>query len=418
MIERNWAGNVSFAGRLERPSTVEQLREIVHRSPRVKAIGTRHSFSDVADTSGVLVSVKDLPERIELDTVRKVVRVSAGMSFGRVAAELQRAGQALHNLGSLPHISVGGAVATGTHGSGNGNGILATAVERIEYVTASGEVAAVSRGEENFDGSVVALGMLGVAVSIDLRVEPTYDIRQDVYRGLSWDAFLADPETVFDSAYSTSVFTDFAGQAVGALWLKTRGAADTSITAPTEILDAQMVAEAPVSDNTTVRGGIPGPWCERLPHFRSETEPSNSGDELQSEYFVDRAAASAVLDRMRALASFIAPHLIIAELRTSAADNLWLSGSYGRETLGIHFTWKNEPEAVKALLPFIEKELAPYDARPHWGKLFSKDSLVRLPELFPLLADFRNLRATADPEGRFVNAYAFRVLQPTGGAPG
>jgi alditol oxidase len=409
VAERNWAGNIAFAGRLERPSTLAELQEVVAGSPRVRALGTRHSFSDVADTDGVLVSVAGLPRVIEPDTARGIVRVSAGTPYGAVAAALQRAGLALHNLGSLPHISVGGAVATGTHGSGNGNGILATAVSRIEYVTASGGVRSIAGGEPGFDGSVVALGLLGIATTIDLRVEPSYDIRQDAFGGLSWAAFLADPEAVFGSAYSTSVFTDFAGERVGTLWLKTRGTAGSVLEAPAAVLDATPLDEAQPDDNTTLRGGVPGPWSERLAHFRGDTEPSNSGDELQSEYFVDRAQASAALDRIRALAPRIAPHLLIGELRTSASDALWLSGSSGRETLGIHFTWKNEPAAVAALLPEVEAALAPFDARPHWGKLFGPAIVDRLPELFPRLTDFRALRAAADPDGRFLNPYAHRV---------
>lgn len=179
----NWAGNVSFgARRFHRPSSVTELRRLVAGSDRVRALGTAHSFNRIADTSGDLVSVAGLPERLEIDPGRRTVTVGAGMRYGELATRLYASGWALHNLGSLPHISVAGACATGTHGSGEHNGGLATAVTSVELVTADGELVTVSRIGDgaDFPGMVVGLGALGIVTALTLTVEPTYDLRQYV----------------------------------------------------------------------------------------------------------------------------------------------------------------------------------------------------------------------------------------------
>ncbi len=405
-VGSNWAGYHHYrAARLHRPSTVEQLREIVAAAPRIRALGSRHSFNDLADASE-LVTLAGIDPDIQIDAETETVTFSAGLRYGDLGKVLQRSGWALRNLASLPHISVAGAVATGTHGSGDRNGNLARAVSGLELVTADGGLRTIAPADEEFDGAVVSLGALGIVSRITLDIEPTFDVRQDVFEGLDWSTLLDRYDAITARAYSVSVFTRWIGDDVGTVWLKSR----TDAAAPPQELYGARRATADVhplpdqpATSTTPQGGVPGPWIDRLPHFRLDFTPSN-GDELQTEYLVPRIHAIAAIEAVRALGDRIAPHLYISELRTMAADSLWLSGAYETDAIGIHFTWKKEPEAVLALLPVIEEALAPFNARPHWGKLFHS---VR-KELYPKLPDFVALARELDPAGKFSNEFLER----------
>ena len=413
MTERTWAGTHEFtAPELLDAVSIDQVQQLVSAGGRVRALGTRHSFNDIADTTGTLVTVTGIPADPVLDETARTVTVGAGVRYGVLATWLEERGWALHNLGSLPHISVGGATATGTHGSGTANGVLSTAVSGIQYVDARGELVTTRRGDPDFDGMVVHLGAYGVAVRITLDVQPSFSVRQDAYDGLTWDALLDDLEGVTSAAYSVSVFTRWVGEVAGQVWLKTRLDSD-DITLPDDWRGAtRSLLEQPIliegsENNLTTQGGVPGPWLERLPHFRLDTTPSN-GDEIQTEFFVDRAHGADALRAVRTLGDRIEPHLLVTELRTAAADELWLSGAYRRDILCIHFTWKNEPDAVAALLPDIQSALADFDARPHWGKVnsVSPDEIARVT---PRLADARALFERLDPEVVFANDYLTRV---------
>ena len=146
---------------------------------------------------------------------------SAWLKYGELAEALAAHGVALHNLASLPHISIAGAIATATHGSGDANGNLATAVRAVELVTSDGEVLTVARGEPDFDGLVVGLGALGVVTRVTLDVEPAYEVRQRVFEGLSWDALHEHFDEITASGYSVSVFTRW-GETVDQVWIKSR----------------------------------------------------------------------------------------------------------------------------------------------------------------------------------------------------
>jgi xylitol oxidase len=408
----NWARNHSYRARaLLRPRTLEELRDVVAASPRIRPLGSRHSFTDLADSDGVLVSLGDLDTAIEVDETARTVTVSGGTRYGDFVSELHERGWAVHNLASLPHISVAGAIATGTHGSGNTNGNLATAVVALELLTATGELLVVRRGEPDFDGSVVSLGALGVVTRVELAVEPTFQVRQDLYDGLSWDALLENFDAVTGSAYSVSAFTDFSGDTIPTLWLKSR----IDVAEPPASLfgaaragtDRHMLRES-TPESITQQGGVPGPWSDRLAHFRLEFTPSN-GDEFQSEYLLPRTNAIEALRLMRGFGDRLAPLLLTSEIRTMAADDLWLSGSYGRDTVGIHFTWRPLPERVHPLLREIEAQLLPLGARPHWGKVFLAGSDEIVP-LYPRLPEFRALVDRLDPERKFGNAFLERTL--------
>jgi xylitol oxidase len=393
----NWAGNVTFsASQVSRPTSIGELQDVVAAATRVHALGAGHSFSRVADTTGTLVSLDDLPRSVIVDSEKRRARVSGAVRYSELTGPLDAAGLAVPNLASLPHITVAGGCATATHGSGNGNQCLAAAVRELEIVTADGELVRTRAT----DGTVVSLGMLGVITGLELDLVPAFEVRQWVYDGLPAASF--GPE-IFSSAYSVSVFTSWRDpQRFDQVWCKHR--ADDGWQAPQRWLGAQLATgpRHPVpgmpADFATQQGGVPGPWHDRLPHFRAEFTPS-AGEELQTEYLIDRRHLVDAVDALRPLADKMAPLLMVNELRTVAADELWLSPAYGRDTAGLHFTWRQDP-GVMDLLPVIEDALAPFDPRPHWAKLYSPG----LRADYPRLADFAALTRSWDPEGKFRNA--------------
>lgn len=403
MTLTNWSGNVEFsASRLHRPTTLEELAQVMATSRRLRALGTAHSFNRIADTTGDLVSVADLPTRIELDERARRVTVSAGTRYAELAASLQEHGHALHNLGSLPHISVGGACATGTHGSGSGNGVLATAVRGLEIMTPGGDLVIIGEDDPRLPGAVVALGALGVVTALTLQVEPTYDVQQVVYDAVPHERVLEQVTDVLDSGYSLSAFTDWQSPS-WQLWVKHRVDPDVPWDVPTTMFGGPR-ADGPRHPipgvnpvHCTDQSGEPGPWNERLPTFRREFTPS-SGEELQSEYMVPRELAGQALAAVSELRPLIAPLVFCGELRSMAADDLWLSMAHGRDTVAIHFTWHREPEAVAAVVAAIERALEPFDPRPHWAKVFAAEPEAVVGR-YERAADFASLLTQLDPDG-------------------
>jgi xylitol oxidase len=412
----NWAGNIVFAAdRLHRPSSVAELQTLVAGSGKARALGTGHSFNRIADTDGALITVADLPVELDVDSAAGTVRVSAGLRYGQVATALDDAGFALANLGSLPHISVAGACATGTHGSGNGNRALANSVSGIEIVTAGGELVTLTRAADpgRFPGAVLALGALGIVTALTLDVQPTYDIQQYVYQDLPRASFDAHFGEVFAAGYSVSAFLDWKSPRFTQVWVKHRVSGDPW-NAPAGWLGATL-ADRPLNPvpgmspvHCTEQLGVPGPWHTRLPHFRLEFTPSN-GEELQSEYFVPRARIAEALAALDPIADRIAPLLMVSELRTIAADDLWLSPAYERDNAALHFTWFPDTEAVKPVLTMMEERLAPFDARTHWGKVFTA-SPAAVRGQYPHLDDFLALAKAMDPAGKFRNDLLDRYL--------
>jgi alditol oxidase len=407
---RNWAGNHRYRAReLHRPTGVEQLQEILSRAGQVHVLGSRHSFNAVADAAE-LVSLDGLPADVVVDREAGTVTCGGAVRYGELAGRLGEEGLALHNLASLPHISIAGAVATATHGSGARNGNLATAVAALQLVTSGGEVLELRRGDPDLDGAVVGLGALGVVTRVTLDVEPAYEVRQRVFEGLAWDILLERFAEIAARGYSVSVFTRW-GDEVDQIWVKQRAEEPE----PEELFGARpaTVDRHPILGmdpvNATPQLGRPGRWSDRLPHFRMGFTPS-AGDELQTEYHVDRRHAVAAIEAVRGLAAAVRPVLQVSELRTIAADRLWMSPQYERDTLALHFTWAPEPEAVGRVLAQLEEALAPLDPRPHWGKLFHADDVAGR---YPRAGDFLALRERLDPRGAFRNDWLDRHVLGT-----
>ncbi len=408
----NWAGNLTYsAAQLDMPRSVEEVSDIVKKAKKLRALGSRHCFNAIADSGYAQISLERMRAVLSLDEKGRTVTVEAGIRYGDLCPYLHEKGYALHNLASLPHISIAGACATATHGSGVSNGNLATAVSGMELVTASGEVATLSREKDgdSFAGAVVGLGGLGVVTKLTLDIQPTFEMGQRVYLNLPLESLRDDFDSIVESGYSVSLFADYQAKNVNQVWIK--GKVDSGATLPAE---SDFFGAKPADRNVhplielsavncTEQMGTPGEWYERLPHFRMDFTPS-SGTELQSEYFVPRENALAAYLALQDMGSELGPLLMISEVRTVAEDDLWMSTAYGRPTVAFHFTWKQDWGALKRLLPKIEHSLEAFGARPHWGKMFTMTPTT-LETLYPKISEFRQLLNEFDPSGKFRNAY-------------
>lgn len=407
----NWAGNITYStDAVGTPADLDEVRVMVRKCHELRALGSRHSFNRIADSTRNQISLARF-EQIEIDEKARTVTVGAGIKYGQLAPVIDGRGFALHNLASLPHISVAGAIATATHGSGIHNGNLATAVRALEMVTANGDVVHLSREKDGdaFAGAVVGLGSLGIVTRVTLELQMTYQVAQTVYQNLSFDHLEHHLDEIFGAGYSVSLFTDWQNHQATQVWIKRRLAAGDSNEWPAEFFGAKRATEKlhPVTghsaESCTEQMGVPGPWYERLPHFKMNFTPS-SGRELQTEYFVPRERGYEAILAVEKLRDQITPHLFVTELRTIAADDLWVSTAYRRDSMAIHFTWKPEWDAVKLILPEIEAQLKPFGPRPHWAKLFTL-APGPLQAQYARLAEFKAMAKRYDPNGKFRNEF-------------
>lgn len=414
--ETNWSGVHRYgAERVHEPRTRDEVRRLVAGSRHVRGLGNRHSFNEVADSEGGdLISLRKVPLDAVVDRERMVVTANAGATYTELAQELDGQGLALHNLASLPRVTLAGAIATGTHGSGDENGSLATALRGVELVRSDGTLSEVDDHDPDWDGFPVSLGYLGLLTRVTLAVQPAFTARQHIYRDVPWEQLLGNFDEIM-AGYSTSVFMRWRGPVVEQVWRKSVVDPGAEAAAPPERWFggelSPRTSSLPVLEGTniTARDGSPGPWWLRVPHFLPDGV-AETGNEMQTEYMVSRGDAAGALSAVRALADRIHPLLTVTELRTVAADRLWLSPMFERPTLCIHFTWHREPEGVRALLPAIEAALEPFAPRPHWGKVFTLDRAA-LASRYPLLPRFRELVRRWDPDRTFSNAFYRRYLQ-------
>ena len=417
---KNWAGNLTYStGSVFYPKTVAEVQQVVKAHTKLRALGTRHCFNTIADSPDNLISSKELNRVVSLDAKAQTVTVEGGIKYGELAPYLHQHGYALHNLASLPHISVAGSITTATHGSGIKNGNLASAVRGLEIVTADGSIVHLSKAAdaEKFNAAVVGLGALGVITRVTLAIQPTFMMKQRVFIGMPMAQLKDNFEKIMSAGYSVSLFTDWQTDHINEVWIKSRIGTDKDQSQP-EFYGAKAATKnlhpiiALGAENCTEQMGVPGPWYERLPHFKMGFTPS-SGKELQSEYFVPLRHAVEAINAVYKLGKQVGPHLFITEIRTIAADDLWMSPCHHQTSVTIHFTWKQETEAVLKLLPVIEKALSPFNARPHWGKVFTLAPEV-LESRYEKLAGFKKLVAEYDPHGKFRNAFVDRNIYGAG----
>jgi xylitol oxidase len=412
----NWAGNIEYStANVHYPKTIQEVQEVVKKCNKLKALGSRHSFSKIADSSDNQVSLKEMNKVVSLDKASNTVTVEAGMKYGELAPYLHENGYALPNLASLPHIGIAGACSTATHGSGIKNGNLSTAVSAIEFVNASGDIVVLSKKKdgEQFYGAVVGLGAPGVVTKVTLDLQPTFNMKQVVYRNLPIGELKNNFQDLQSKGYSVSLFTDWKNKNINEVWIKKLVSDNDSPAAP-ELYGGKLATQNihPVEDqsaeNVTEQMDVAGPWYERLPHFKMGFMPS-VGKELQSEYFVPIEHAYEAMMAMEKLHEKISPHLFISEIRTIQEDNFWMSPCYKRTCVALHTTWKQEVETVMNLLPMIEQQLAPFNARPHWAKLFTIAPAV-LQSRYEKLGDFKELVKQYDPNGKFLNEFLSKNL--------
>jgi alditol oxidase len=407
---QNWAGHVTYcASHYHTPTSIEQLQELVRTAHKVRVIGARHSFNEIHDCTETIISLADLDNGVTIDRTHHTATVNGGITYRELCPQLHRAGYALHNLASLDHISVIGACMTATHGSGDAHGNLATAVSALEMVTADGELVTLSRDKDgdHFPGAVVALGALGVVTKVTLDLLPTFAMQQEVYEKLPMAELYEHFDAIMGAGYSVSLFPDWQYDWINTVWVKQRLQDDHPVAFPTDFFGATLApGERPMdhsSDRRLTEMSVPGPWHERLPHFTFK-EPRHPANELQSEYFVPRHHAVAAMQAVTRFRNELGPILGVTEVRTVAADKLWLSPAYEQEIVGIHFNWHKKWPAIQQLLPVLEAALAPFQPRPHWGKLFAMaPNQVQAP--YTRLADFQALAQAYDPQGKFRNAF-------------
>lgn len=406
----NWAGHTPYcATHYHSPATIAELQAIVCAASKVRVIGARHSFNQIHDCTETIISLDQLDKTVTIDDERHTATVNAGITYRELCPQLHDAGYALHNLASLDHITVIGACMTATHGSGDKHGNLATVVSGLEMVTADGEVVTLSRTKDGdqFHGAVVALGALGVVTKVTLDLLPTFTMQQDIYEKLPLAHVYEQFDAIMSAGYSVSLFLDWQHDWVNTVWVKQQLAKDRRLAVPTTFFDATLLPSErptdPTSDRYSTAAGLPGPWHERLPHFYLK-DPLLQGNELQSEYFVARDQAVAAIRAVAQLRAGLAPIIGITEIRTVAADQLWLSPAYGQDIVGIHFNWQKKWSAVQQFLPILEATLAPFQPRPHWGKLFGL-APAQVKAGYARLADFQALAHTYDPQGKFRNAF-------------
>jgi xylitol oxidase len=409
---KNWAGNLTYStSNVLEPGTVEEVQEIVKTSGKLRALGTRHCFNRIADSEAVLLSTRNLKDLNEPDTTNNTITIGAGIRYGDLCKYLDEHGFAIHNLASLPHISVAGACATATHGSGVRNGNLATAVSAIEFVSGKGDIVQLSRDKDGdlFNGAVVTLGSLGVVTKVTLDLVPAFSVRQNVYLNLPVSQLEQHFDEIMSSGYSVSLFTDWQTENMNQLWIKRKVTTGETFNAEGEFFGANLADRNvhPIieisAENCTEQMGVAGPWYERLPHFKMDFTPS-SGEELQAEYFVPHEKAFAAIKAVETLRQDLKTLLFITEIRTVEADDLWMSMCYKRPGVAIHFTLKQDIPGVNNFLPKLEQTLAPFDPRPHWGKLFTMAPAV-LHSRYERYRDFLTLASQYDPEGKFRNAF-------------
>jgi len=415
LVLKNWAGNYTYvAAETKFPESIDALIDNFKGLSKAKALGTKHCFNDIADTVGTQLSTKNLNAILELNEKESYVIVESGIKYGYLGKYLHTNGWALHNLASLPHISVGGSCATSTHGSGIKNGNLATAMLGFELLTANGELLWVDAktNADLFFAAGVSMGALGILTKIKLAIQPTFYVSQKVYENLPMEALKENFDTIMGSGYSVSLFTHWLDKNINQVWVKSRKDQTQELLtdwfgATTATINLHPIKEnSPI--NCTPQMGVVGPWHERLPHFKMDFTPSN-GEELQSEFFVPRGKAYEAIMAVEALHSNIEPLLFVSEIRCIAADDFWMSTAYRRDSVAIHFTWKPNTLAVMSFLPKLEAALKPFDARPHWGKIFTLPA-IKLVDRYPKFDDFLKLKNELDPKNIMQNRYLQRSL--------
>lgn len=412
--QKNWVGNLQYnSKKYFQPERVGQIQELVKNSKRIKTLGSRHCFNSIADCDETHLSLAKMNKMLAIDENEMTVTIEGGAQYSDFCVELNEAGFALPNLASLANISVVGACATATHGSGVNNQSLASSISEIELVDGNGGIITLSRQKdaEKFNGVVVNIGAIGIVTKLKLDIEKSFQVRQDLFENLSIEQLAENFDEITSSGYSVSLFTNFQ-KSIRVMNIKRR--IDENISdLPKEFFGATAAKESINSrgipdTNRSPQMGVSGCWFECLPHFKFSKQLIQ-GEEIQSEYYVERKNAVEAILALEEISNIIFPQIIVAEIRSIKADNHWLSPFYRGDSVGIHFSWKLNEREVMKILPEIEKVLAPYKPIPHWGKLFTI-SREELHAYYPKMSEFIGLCEEFDPNGKFRNEYLNKYI--------
>jgi xylitol oxidase len=256
------------------------------------------------------------------------------------------------------------------------------------------------------------LGGLGVITELKLDLMPRFEVVQHVFQYLPLENLMQNFREVMSGGYSVSLFTDYQSDTVNQVWVKSKVEDDFETIG--DYYGAQPATKNlhPIvmlsAENCTDQMGVPGPWYDRLPHFKMNFTPS-SGKELQSEFFVPIESAPEAYEFISSLKEQLAPVLMISEIRSIAADEQWMSPFYQQQSVAFHFTWEQDREGVEALLPLIQNGLEQFEVRPHWGKVFTI-APERIRSLYPNLEKFKSVLEKYDPNGKFRNEFLETLL--------
>ncbi len=417
MANTNWAGNIEyFPTDFHQPSSTEEVQDLVSRATSVKVIGTRHSFNHIGSPTEVFISSRNLSRVVSIDRIEGSVWVQAGITYGELSLVLDSEGLALKNMASLPHISVGGAIATATHGSGFQNQCLSSQALALKFVLADGSLLEVDKhaDPELFQACVVHLGAIGALVEVKLALVPRFEIAQSVFLNVKFESAVNQLMEILSLGYSVSLFTQWKGDCLDQIWVKRL----PSEPSPDRFLNGIGASKAqqkvhPILDvdpvNCTDQLDIPGPSFDRLPHFKFDFTPSH-GEELQSEYLIPQPYAQDALRALHAHQSAFDKHLLISEIRTIAADSALMSPFCAVDAMGIHFTWKKDWHSVKAILPLVESVLSQYQPKPHWGKLWAMKP-KQVAQSYPGLSEFKKTIQKYDPNKKFQNPFLKELFE-------
>jgi FAD-linked oxidoreductase len=430
----NWARNQSCRpAEICRPDSLEALRRRVGEARaagrKLRLAGAGHSWSPLACTDGCLISLSRLDRVVEIDAAARTATVEAGMSMGRLVEALDEQGLALPTIGGMLRQSVGGTIATATHGTGAAYGNLATAVTRLESLTPAGELRSWTADASGFHGAVVSLGALGPVVRLTLQCEPAFGVRSEEYplpiEGLvrHLDQYLAENDyfQFFDlvhteRAYLFCMNRDAAGMAAKSRWRRLRewvaaGMETLSSSAAMWLTDKLPLA-IPLSQKVALVTLLSGKT--RLGRSFEVLSHENIGFRYRElEVAIPRERAA---EAVRAVRKMVKDQGLRVDMpityRFVKADGLWLSPAYGRDTCYVSFaTARRDPAFVESFFDEAERLMRRFDGRPHWGKCFSSKREY-FQRAYPKWQDFDALRARLDPERAYANDMIDALFPP------
>jgi FAD-linked oxidoreductase len=425
----NWAGNQRAAARrVVRPTGAADIAELVGAAraagDTVRAVGAGHSFTGAAATDGIRLELPTDGGPVSIDGAARQVTVPAGMPLHRLNALLAAAGLAMPNLGDIDRQTVAGAISTGTHGTGGRLGGLATFVSGLELVTGTGETVRCSADSDPdlFDAARVSVGALGVLTEVTLSCVDAFTLRADE-RPLP----LAEVLSTLDELVAANDHFEF-------YWFPYTGRA--LVKRNNRVTDGSarpLPRWRGFLDDELLSNSVFGAVCRlarRAPRLvptingvsaralgaRTYTAPSHEVfctprrvRFVEMEYAVPRAALPAAFAGLRrAVERCGTPVVFPVEVRVAAADGVWLSTSYGRDSayVAVH-QYAGMP--YEPYFREVEAVMRDLDGRPHWGKLHTRNA-ASLDAAYPRFGDFLAVRDRLDPDRVFVNDYTRQVF--------